>query len=81
MNPAVIGTDVVERKVVDGVLITHRLVSSKWYFPRWAQAVSILRILLVIVIMKQFKTHQELICWGRMTLIFHISTFVSIHET
>lgn len=39
MNPAVIGTDVVERKVVDGVLHTHRLVSSKWYFPRWAQAI------------------------------------------
>ncbi|KAJ8726373.1 hypothetical protein PYW07_001071 [Mythimna separata] len=38
MNPAVIGTDVIERKVVDGVLVTHRLVSSKWYFPRWAQA-------------------------------------------
>ncbi|KAB0797539.1 hypothetical protein PPYR_08532 [Photinus pyralis] len=37
-NPAVIGTDVVERKVVDGVLHTHRLVSSKWYFPRWTQA-------------------------------------------
>ncbi|GJQ86130.1 putative PRELI-like family [Trypoxylus dichotomus] len=37
-NPAVIGTDVVERRVVDGVLHTHRLVSSKWYFPRWAQA-------------------------------------------
>ncbi|KAI4464455.1 msf1/px19 related [Holotrichia oblita] len=37
-NPAVIGTDVVERRVVNGVLHTHRLVSSKWYFPRWAQA-------------------------------------------
>jgi len=37
-NPAVIGTDVVERTVVDGVLHTHRLVSSKWYFPKWAQA-------------------------------------------
>jgi len=37
-NPAVIGTDVVERRVVDGVLHSHRLVSSKWYFPRWAQA-------------------------------------------
>lgn len=41
MNPAVIGTDVVERDIVDGVLHTHRLVSSKWYFPRWAQAVSL----------------------------------------
>lgn len=41
MNPAVIGTDVVERDIVDGVLHTHRLVSSKWYFPRWAQAVII----------------------------------------
>lgn len=40
MNPAVIGTDVVERDVRDGVLHTHRLVSSKWYFPKWAQAVS-----------------------------------------
>lgn len=39
MNPAVIGTDVVERSVRDGVLHTHRLVSSKWFFPRWAQAV------------------------------------------
>ncbi|CAH0404832.1 unnamed protein product [Chilo suppressalis] len=38
MNPAVIGTDVVERRVVDGVLHTHRLVSSKWFFPKWAQA-------------------------------------------
>lgn len=40
MNPAVIGTDVIEREVKDGVLHTHRIVSSKWGFPRWAQAVS-----------------------------------------
>jgi len=39
MNPAVLGTDVVERKVVNGVLHTHRLVSSTWYFPRWAQSI------------------------------------------
>ncbi|XP_044743880.1 protein slowmo isoform X2 [Chrysoperla carnea] len=39
MNPAVIGTDVVERKVVDGILHTHRLVSSKWGFPRWVSAI------------------------------------------
>ncbi|KAL1513371.1 hypothetical protein ABEB36_002790 [Hypothenemus hampei] len=38
-NPAVIGTDVVERKVVNGVLHTQRLVSSIWYFPKWAQAI------------------------------------------
>ncbi|XP_050362402.1 protein slowmo isoform X2 [Nymphalis io] len=38
MNPAVVGIDVVDRKVVDGILHTHRLVSSKWFFPRWAQA-------------------------------------------
>lgn len=37
INPAVTGTDVVERKVVDGVLHTHRLISSQWYFPSWAQ--------------------------------------------
>uniref|UniRef100_A0A0A9Y4A5 Protein slowmo n=1 Tax=Lygus hesperus TaxID=30085 RepID=A0A0A9Y4A5_LYGHE len=37
MNPAVIGTDVVERSVVDGVLHTHRLVSSKWGLPSWVQ--------------------------------------------
>jgi PRELI-like family len=40
MNTAVIGTDVVERSVVDGVLHTHRLVSSRWYFPSWARKVS-----------------------------------------
>lgn len=39
MNPAVIGTDVVERKIEDGVLHTHRLVSSKWVVPSWAQTV------------------------------------------
>ncbi|XP_045459017.1 protein slowmo [Melitaea cinxia] len=38
MNPAVVGIDVVDRKVVNGILVTHRLVSSKWFFPRWAQA-------------------------------------------
>lgn len=37
-NPAVIGTDVIERQVVGGVLHTQRLVSSIWYFPKWAQA-------------------------------------------
>lgn len=40
MNTAVVATDVVERTVVDGVLHTHRLVSSRWYFPSWAQRVS-----------------------------------------
>lgn len=41
MNTAVIGTDVVDRRVDDnGVLHTHRVVSSQWYFPKWAQAVS-----------------------------------------
>lgn len=40
MNPAVLGTDVIEREVVNGVLYTHRLVSSKWGIPGWAQKVS-----------------------------------------
>lgn len=39
MNPAVIGTDVVDRKVEDGILLTHRLVSSKWGLPRWVQSI------------------------------------------
>nr|CAD7439344.1 unnamed protein product [Timema bartmani] len=39
MNTAVIGTDIVDRKVVDGILHTHRLVSSIWGFPRWAQSI------------------------------------------
>nr|CAD7395317.1 unnamed protein product [Timema cristinae] len=38
MNTAVLGTDIVDRKVVDGILHTHRLVSSIWGFPRWAQS-------------------------------------------
>ncbi|KAG7188732.1 hypothetical protein KM043_008352 [Ampulex compressa] len=37
INPAVIGTDVIDRKVVNGVLHTHRLVSSRWGFPGWTQ--------------------------------------------
>lgn len=41
ISQGVIGTDVVERKVVDGVLISHRIVSSKWFIPQWAQRVSL----------------------------------------
>lgn len=39
MNPAVVGIDVIDRKVENGVLVTHRLVGSTWYFPRWAQSI------------------------------------------
>lgn len=39
MVPSVIGADVIDRKVVDGVLHTHRLVvSTQWGFPKWTQA-------------------------------------------
>ncbi|XP_071551596.1 PRELI domain containing protein 3B [Panulirus ornatus] len=38
-NPAVVGTDVVERRVVNGVLHTHRLISSRWGLPSWAQTI------------------------------------------
>lgn len=38
-NPAVVGTDVVERQVVNGILHTHRLISSRWGLPSWAQTI------------------------------------------
>lgn len=38
MTPSIIGTDVVERRVINGVLHTHRLVQSRWYLPQWARA-------------------------------------------
>jgi len=38
-NPAVVGTDVVERKIENGVLHTHRLISSRWGLPGWAQKI------------------------------------------
>jgi len=37
INQAVVGTDVVDRKVVDGVLHTHRIISSDWGLADWAQ--------------------------------------------
>lgn len=40
MNPAVIGTDVIDRKVIDGTLYTHRLVTSEWGLPAWACSVN-----------------------------------------
>ncbi|XP_067120997.1 protein slowmo [Centruroides vittatus] len=36
MNPAVVGIDVVDRKIANGVLKTHRLISTKWGLPSWA---------------------------------------------
>ncbi|XP_011342102.1 protein slowmo isoform X2 [Ooceraea biroi] len=41
MVPSVIGADVIDRKVVEGVLHTHRLVvSTQWGFPKWTQALT-----------------------------------------
>ena len=36
MNPAVVGIDVLERRVQEGRLVTDRLISSKWGIPGWA---------------------------------------------
>ncbi|XP_035213122.1 protein slowmo-like [Stegodyphus dumicola] len=36
MNPAVEAIDIVDRKICNGVLKTHRLISSKWGLPSWA---------------------------------------------
>lgn len=36
MNPSVIGTDIIDRKVIDGVLHTHRIVTSECRLPYWA---------------------------------------------
>jgi len=37
INQAVVGTDVVDRRVVEGVLHSHRLISSDWGLADWAQ--------------------------------------------
>lgn len=39
MNPAVVGIDVVDRKVHNGVLKSHRLISTAWGLPTWAQRI------------------------------------------
>lgn len=39
MNPAVTGIDVVDREVSDGVLLTKRIVASKWGLPGWALSI------------------------------------------
>lgn len=36
MNPAVVGIDVVDRRLESGVLKSHRLISSEWCLPGWA---------------------------------------------
>lgn len=74
MNPAVIGTDVVERKVVDGVLITHRLVSSKWYFPKWAQAVSKIRFNYFIYSRSRYLPTLLFYKFSKYTLLFYLIT-------
>ncbi|GAB6021539.1 hypothetical protein CHUAL_004140 [Chamberlinius hualienensis] len=35
MNPAVVGIDVMDRKVEDGILHTHRLICTKFGLPAW----------------------------------------------
>lgn len=41
LNPSVLGTDVIDREVKDGVLYSHRLVTTQWRFPKWLSPVSI----------------------------------------
>lgn len=36
MNPAVVGIDVLDRSVCNGILKTHRLISTKWGMPSWS---------------------------------------------
>merc|ERR1739848_465120 len=37
INQAVVGTDVVDRRVVDGVLHSHRIITSDWGLADWVQ--------------------------------------------
>uniref|UniRef100_A0A8D8SUF6 Protein slowmo n=1 Tax=Cacopsylla melanoneura TaxID=428564 RepID=A0A8D8SUF6_9HEMI len=39
MNTAVKGIDVIDRKVENGILKSHRLLSSQWGLPNWARSV------------------------------------------
>jgi hypothetical protein len=39
MNPAVVGIDVVDRRVESGVLKSHRLITTEWGFPGWASRI------------------------------------------
>jgi hypothetical protein len=39
MNPSVVAIDVLDRKVEDGVLHTHRIISSRWGLPSWVQSI------------------------------------------
>ncbi|XP_057334166.1 protein slowmo [Microplitis mediator] len=39
LNEAVLGTDIIDRKIINGTLYTHRLVVSEFKFPRTAQAI------------------------------------------
>ncbi|EAT47106.1 AAEL001783-PA, partial [Aedes aegypti] len=61
------GTDVVERPA--GVLRTHRLVSSKWYFPQWTQKV----IGSTVDPAKKLMTLK--------TINFTFDSFLSVYET
>lgn len=50
LNPSVLGTDVIDRKVKDGVLYSHRLVTTQWRFPTWILPVSILKMIIIKII-------------------------------
>jgi len=39
MNPSVVSIDVLDRKVEEGVLHTHRIISSRWGMPGWVQSI------------------------------------------
>ena len=42
LNPNVVGLDVVNRSIEQGVLKSHRLLSTEWGVPSWVTKVSVI---------------------------------------
>jgi len=40
MNPAVIGTDIIDRRTVNGTLYTHRLLTTMWKLPGFFKSIA-----------------------------------------
>ena len=39
LNPSVVAIDIVDRQIKEGKLLSHRLITTQWGVPRWAQPV------------------------------------------
>jgi len=73
MNPGVIGVDVVDRKLDNDIIKSHRLLISEWTLPSWIAKLLGIKLTLFILIAEGYNIRMGLGS-NYITLVILVST-------